>query len=73
LEEEFQKITYGPKILESPNASNAILLDNPFHEESTEIAKKAGSDFIINVTVNKNKETTGVFSDDLENAFLQLI
>ena len=61
---------HGPKILESPNASNAILLDNPFHEESTEIAKKAGADFIVNVTVNKNKEITGVFSGGLENAFL---
>jgi len=61
---------HGPKILESLNASNAILFGNPFHEEATEIAKKAGVDFIVNVTVNKNKEITGVFSGDLENAFL---
>ena len=61
---------HGPKILESPNASNAIISGNPFHEESTEIAKKAGVDFIVNVTINKNKEITGVFSGDLEKAFL---
>ena len=61
---------HGPKILESPNASNAILFGNPFHEESTEIAKKARVDFIVNVTINKKKEITGVFSGDLENAFL---
>jgi len=59
---------HGPDILESPNASNAVLKGNPFHEESTEIAKKAGVDFIINVTINKNKEITGVFSGDLEEA-----
>ncbi|MCJ7665218.1 MAG: nickel-dependent lactate racemase [Actinobacteria bacterium] len=61
---------HGPEVLESPNASNAILSGNPFHEESTEIAKKAGVDFIVNVTINKNKEITGVFSGDLEKAFL---
>ncbi len=61
---------HGPKILESPNAPNAILFGNPFHEESTEIAKKAGVDFIVNVTINKNKEVTGIFSGDLERAFL---
>jgi len=59
---------HGPGILESPNASNAVLKGNPFHEESTEIAKKAGVDFIINVTINKNKEIAGVFSGDLEEA-----
>jgi len=33
---------HGPEILESSNASNAVLVDNPFHEESIEIAKKPG-------------------------------
>lgn len=61
---------HGPAILESPNASNAVLKGNPFHEESTEIAKKAVVDFIVNVTIDKNKEITNVFSGDLEEAFL---
>jgi len=61
---------HGPEVLESPNASNAVLFGNPFHKESTEIANKAGVDFIVNVTINKNKEITGVFSGDLEKAFL---
>ena len=60
---------HGPAILESPSATNAVLRGNPFHEESTEIAKKAGADFILNVTINKDKEITSVFSGDLEEAF----
>lgn len=60
---------HGPAILESPYASTANLENNPFHLESTEIAKKAGVDFIVNVTINKNKEITGIFSGDLEEAF----
>ncbi|MBM3709366.1 MAG: nickel-dependent lactate racemase [Actinobacteria bacterium] len=60
---------HGPDILESENASVGVLDGNPFHEESTEIAKLADADFIVNVTINKDKEVTGVFSGDLEEAF----
>jgi len=60
---------HGPAILESPDSAPGVLKNNPFHEESTEIAKKAGADFIANVTINKNKEITGVFCGDLDEAF----
>ncbi len=60
---------HGPEILESPFAANLILENNPFHLESLEIAKMAGVDFIVNVTINKEKEITGIFSGDLEAAF----
>ncbi len=60
---------HGPEILESPKAAFGVLEGNPFHEESTEIAKRAGVDFIVNVTINKHKEVTGVFCGDLEQAF----
>ena len=63
------KYFHGPQILESPFASNAVLENNPFHLEAMEIAKMAGVDFIVNVTINKNKEITGIFSGDLEDAF----
>jgi len=62
---------HGPEILESPRAAFGILEGNPFHEESTEIAKKAGVDFIINATINKEKQVTGIFSGDLEAAFYE--
>jgi len=60
---------HGPDILESPQSAYGVLKGNPFHEESTEIAKKAKVDFIVNVTINKNKEVTGIFCGDLEEAF----
>ena len=62
---------HGPAILESERAAFGILEKNPFHEESTEIATKAGVDFIVNVTINKDKEITGIFSGDLTEAFLK--
>jgi len=64
------KYFHGPGVLEHSNASNLILSGNPFHEEATEIAKKAGVDFMVNVTINKDKKITGIFSGDLEKAFL---
>jgi nickel-dependent lactate racemase len=60
---------HGPAILESPMSANAVLKGNPFHEESIEIAKMAGVDFLVNVTINKNKQVTGIFCGDLEKAF----
>ena len=60
---------HGPAILESPDATNTVLEGNPFHEESLEIAKMAGADLIVNVTINKNKQITGIFCGDLEDAF----
>ncbi len=59
---------HGPPILESPNATTGLLEGNPFHEEATEIAKMAGVDFIVNATINKEKQTTGIFSGGLEEA-----
>ena len=60
---------HGPDILESPQAALGVLEGNPFHEESTEIAKKSKVDFIVNVTINRSKEVTGIFCGDLEEAF----
>ncbi len=60
---------HGPAILESSKATNALLKGNPFHEESTEIARRCGADFIANVTINKHKQVTGIFCGDLDAAF----
>jgi nickel-dependent lactate racemase len=63
------KIQHGPHFLEHPNADNGIIEGNPFHEEALEIAKIAGVDFILNVTINRERKVTGVFAGDLEKAW----
>lgn len=63
------KIQHGPHFLEHPNADNGIIKGNPFHEEALEIAKKVGVDFILNVTINRRREITGLFGGDLEKAW----
>ncbi|HEX9970696.1 MAG TPA: nickel-dependent lactate racemase, partial [bacterium] len=65
------KVMHSPKILEHPNAREGIIEGNPFHEESLEIAQMAGMDFIVNVSLNENKQITGIFAGDLQKAHQQ--
>jgi len=59
----------GP-ILASPLASDLILEGNPVHEEALRVAKMAGCDFTVNVTLDSNYRLTGVFAGDMEKAHL---
>ena len=64
-----QDVTYGlhsASVLTDQNSTSLILDGNPCHEESLRIAKMAGVDFIINVTIDSKKQLTGVFCGDLE-------
>lgn len=66
-----EKSTYvfhGAPLLASPQADLMILRGNPCHEEALEVAKMAGVDFIVNVTLDCNYNLTGVFAGDLEKA-----
>ncbi|MGE5593135.1 MAG: nickel-dependent lactate racemase [Betaproteobacteria bacterium] len=68
--EESTYVFHGPEFLSSPNARDLVLEGNPCHEESLEVAKMAGVDFIVNVTLNSRFEVTGVYAGDLEAAHL---
>lgn len=67
---ETVKYFHSPELLESPYAKSGILKNNPCHKFSLKLAKKAGADFIINVTLNSNKKISGIFCGDLEKAHL---
>lgn len=71
--EESTYVFHGPEFLSSPNARDLVLDGNPCHEESLEVAKMAGVDFIVNVTLNSRFEVTGVFAGDLEAAHLAAV
>ncbi|MCR4401606.1 MAG: nickel-dependent lactate racemase [Firmicutes bacterium] len=66
--EESTYVFHGPAFLSSPNARDLVLEGNPCHEESLEVARMAGVDFIINVTLNSKFEVTGIYAGDLEEA-----
>ena len=57
----------------SPNARFGIYKNNPMAENSTEIAKLIGVDFVVNVSINENHEITQVAAGDLERVHKKLV
>lgn len=52
-------------MISNPRATWGITEGNPIWEEVHEVASQAGKLFLLNVTLNRKKEITGVFSGDL--------
>ena len=71
--EESTYIFHGAAFLSSPNARDLVLTGNPCHEEATEVARMAGVDFLVNVTVSPDLTPTGVFAGDLESAHREAV
>lgn len=71
--EDSTYIFHGPEFLSSPFASDLVLDGNPCHEESLEVAKMAGVDFIVNVTLDDEFRLTGVYAGDLEAAHIKAV
>ena len=62
------EVFHSVEVLEDPKATNLILDGNPCHEESLEVARSVGIDFLVNVTLDKRLCMTGVFAGGLEDA-----
>ncbi len=60
---------HGPGLLEPAEACAGNLVDNPVHEEALAVADLAGgADFIVNVTLDEDREVTGIFGGDMRAA-----
>jgi lactate racemase len=68
---ETVKVWHGPDFLEHPLADCGVLNGNPVHEENTRIARMAGCDFIVNVSLDKDRRITSLVAGDMEKAFLK--
>src|SRR3954451_13286660 len=64
---------HGPAMIGHPRADCGILDGNPIHEENTPIARLAGCDFIVNVTLDAHRRVTSVVAGDMEEAFLKAV
>ncbi len=62
---------HGPEMIAHPMTVYGALEGNPFHESGLAIMKKAGADFIVNVTLNTAKKITRVFAGDPVKAHLE--
>jgi lactate racemase len=59
--------THGADMLES-HCGPGIVAGNPFYADLLEVARHAGVDFLLNVTIDRERRLTGVFAGDLEAA-----
>lgn len=66
--EESTYVFHGPELMADGKSTNLVLDGNPVHEESLAFARAAGIDFLLNVTLNRRFEITGVFSGEFEKA-----
>ena len=70
LNEASTQLLHGGPILSSSFARDLVLEDNPVHEEATRVANLAGCDMVVNVTLDSDYKTTGIFSGGLEDTLL---
>lgn len=66
---ETVKVWHGPRFLEHPKADAGSLDGNPVHAENTLIAKMAGCDFIVNVTIDGKRRVTWLGAGDMIEAW----
>jgi len=59
---------HGAKNIGDPNATFGITDGNPLWEELREIALRVGPSFLLNVTLNEERQITGVFAGDILRA-----
>jgi len=71
LAEDSTYLLHGGQILSSPQAKDLSLINNPVHKEALAVAKMAGCDMIINVTLDSNYQLNGIFAGALESAHMK--
>lgn len=59
---------HGTQMVGHPNATWGICPGNPLWEEMLEVALMTEPSFLLNVTLNRDREITGIFAGELEAA-----
>jgi nickel-dependent lactate racemase len=59
---------HGAKNIGDPNATFGVNKGNPLWEELRDIALRAGPSFVLNVTLNEERQITNVFAGDIITA-----
>src|SRR5882724_10139190 len=59
---------HGARNIREPRATFGVTVGNPIWEEMRDIALRAGPSFVLNVSLNDQRQITGVFAGDLVDA-----
>lgn len=65
--------THGPAFVDDPCTRLGRVDDNPFHRIVTEVARRAGLRFILNVVMDEDKQILRVTAGEPEVAFQELV
>jgi len=65
--------THGPAFVDHPCTRLGRLDDNPFQEAVTEVARRAGLRFILNVVLDDDKQPLRVCAGDPKETFQELV
>src|SRR6202522_1222226 len=60
--QETIKVIHSPKFMREPMATEGSITDNPLHAELLEIARMAGHDFMLDVTLPQSREISAIFA-----------
>ncbi|KAA6461285.1 nickel-dependent lactate racemase [Acidobacteria bacterium AB60] len=58
------KAIHSPRFMREPLATEGSIEGNPLHQELLEIARAAHHDFILDVTLTRDRQISGVFAGD---------
>ena len=62
--QETIKVIHSPLFMREPKATEGSIADNPLHAQLLEVARMAGHDFILDVTLTQDREVSGIFAGD---------
>jgi nickel-dependent lactate racemase len=62
---------HGPALIADPRATWTVMDSNPLWEEMRAVARSTEPAFLLNVTLNRQRQITGVFAGDLVAAHRQ--
>ncbi|HTU50652.1 MAG TPA: nickel-dependent lactate racemase [Acidobacteriaceae bacterium] len=62
--QETIKVIHSPRFMREQHATEGSIRDNPLHAELLEVAHMARHDFMLDVTLTKEREISGVFAGE---------
>lgn len=66
--QETIKVLHSPKFMRDARAGEGSVADNPLHRELLEIARMARHDFLVDVSLTRDRKIAGVFAGSPEQA-----
>jgi lactate racemase len=62
--QETIKVIHSPRFMREDMATEGSVNENPLHDELLEIARMARHDFMLDVTLTRSREISGIFAGD---------